>query len=43
MKKILMLGTFVLIAIVCCIGAAIRCSAGKTHTVATIDKETEEA
>ena len=43
MKKILLIGSFVVIALVCCIGAIIRCSAGKVRSEPEMAEGIEEA
>lgn len=43
MKKILLIGSFVVIALVCCIGAIIRCSVNRVHGEPELTKGIEEA
>ncbi len=43
MKKILLFGSFVVIALVCCIGAMIRCSASKVRGKPDVVEGIEEA
>ncbi len=43
MKKILLIGSFTVIALACCIGAIIRCSASKIRSEPKMTEGIEEA